>query len=66
MPRQSLPKIYKANGAVFIVKPFVIHTHKRLYREKLITYIIFKETSLDVDSLEDCESGKALTKNKIK
>ena len=53
MPRQSLPMIYKANGAIFIVKPSVIHTHKRLYGEKLITYIMSKETSLDIDSVED-------------
>ena len=53
MPRQSLPKIYKSNGAIFIVKPSVIQTHKRLYGEKLITYIMSKETSLDIDSVED-------------
>ena len=53
MPRQLLPKIYKANGAIFIVKPSIIHDQKRLYGDKLITYIMSKEASVDIDSFDD-------------
>lgn len=52
-PRQILPKVYKANGAIFITKPSVIHQKKTLYGERLLPYIMSKETSIDIDSLED-------------
>jgi len=53
MPRQTLPKVYKANGAIFITKPSVIQQKKSLYGEKLLPYIMSKETSIDIDGLED-------------
>ena len=52
-PRQILPKVYKANGAIFITKPSVIKYKNRLYGESLIPYIMAQENSLDIDSLED-------------
>lgn len=52
-PRQLLPKVYKANGAIFIAKPSIIKYKNRLYGENLIPYIMSKENSLDIDSLED-------------
>ena len=52
-PRQLLPKVYKANGAIFIVTPSVIKEYNRLYGEKLIPFIMEKKNSLDIDSLED-------------
>lgn len=53
MPRQALPKVYKANGAIFITKPSVIQKKKSLYGEKLLPYIMCKETSIDIDGPED-------------
>lgn len=52
-PRQLLPKVYKANGAIFISKPEVIKYYNRLYGKRLLPYIMSKENSLDIDSLED-------------
>ena len=53
LPRQTLPKVYKANGAIFIAKPAVIQQGKRLYGEKLLPYIMCKESSIDIDGVED-------------
>ena len=53
MPRQALPKVYKANGAIFITKPSVIQKKKSLYGEKLLPYIMCKEASIDIDGPED-------------
>ena len=53
MPRQALPKVYKANGAIFITKPSVIQKKKSLYGENLLPYIMCKETSIDIDGPED-------------
>tara|TARA_B110000879_G_C11147478_1_gene503085 strand:- start:335 stop:1012 length:678 start_codon:yes stop_codon:yes gene_type:complete len=53
MPRQNLPKTYKANGAIFITKPLVIQADKRLHGDKLIPYIMCQESSLDIDGEDD-------------
>ena len=53
MPRQALPKVYKANGAIFITKPSVIQKKKSLYGDNLLPYIMSKETSIDIDGPED-------------
>jgi len=52
-PRQLLPKVYKANGAIFIAKTSIIKHKKQLYGESLVPFIMSKENSLDIDSLED-------------
>ncbi len=53
--RQSLPAVYKANGAIFIVKPSVIRVHKRMYGESLLPFIMSTKNSIDIDSLADLE-----------
>ena len=52
-PRQLLPKVYKANGAIFIATPSVIKQKNRLYGDKLKPFIMDKKNSLDIDSHED-------------
>ena len=52
-PRQLLPKVYKANGAIFIAKSSVIKYKNRLYGESLIPYVMSQKNSLDIDSVED-------------
>ena len=52
-PRQSLPKVYKANGSIFITKPSVIKTRNRLYGDSLVPFFMSQKNSLDIDSVED-------------
>jgi N-acylneuraminate cytidylyltransferase len=52
-PRQLLPKVYKANGSIFITKPAVIKSRNRLYGDSLVPFIMAKKNSIDIDSVED-------------
>ena len=52
-PRQSLPKVYKANGSIFIAKPSVINARNHLYGDRLVPFIMSNKNSIDIDSFED-------------
>lgn len=52
-PRQILPKVYKANGSIFITKPGVIKSRNRLYGDSLAPFIMSKKNSIDIDTIED-------------
>ncbi len=53
MPRQNLPEVFRANGAIFIVKNSVIKSKNKLYGEKMQPYLMDKDSSLDINSLDD-------------
>jgi CMP-N-acetylneuraminic acid synthetase len=54
MRRQSLPKIYLANGALFVIRTAEFLRHKRFISPgKTLGYVMGKESSVDVDSRED-------------
>lgn len=52
-PRQSLPDIYKANGAIFIVKTSIVKTKSKLYGAKMIPFEMDQDSSIDIDSTDD-------------
>lgn len=52
-PRQSLPKVYRANGAIFIVKTSIVKKEAKLYGSKMIPFLMDKRSSLDIDTLDD-------------
>ena len=55
MPRQNLPEVYRANGAIFIVKYSVIKSKNKLYGEKMLPYLMDKDSSLDINTLDDLD-----------
>jgi len=52
MSRQYLPKLYMPNGAIYIVKEKAFKK-KSLFTDKTISYVMLKERSIDVDTMED-------------
>ncbi|WP_198519845.1 acylneuraminate cytidylyltransferase family protein [Polaribacter sp. ALD11] len=52
-PRQKLPKVYKPNGAIYIIETAIFLKLEKLHTQRTIHYEMSKEKSLDVDVLTD-------------
>ena len=52
-PRQSLPNVYRANGAIFIIRNSIVIKKVKLYGSKMIPFIMDKKSSIDIDSFDD-------------
>lgn len=62
MPRQELPSVFRANGAIYIVDVEMINIEKKLLTKKTIPYIMKKSNSIDIDCLNDIfEAEKILS-----
>ena len=62
-PRQELPKYYRINGALYIVKvENVLKTNFSLYQDKCYAYIMPRTRSVDIDFIEDFEYAEFLLK----
>ena len=48
-PRQELPKYYRLNGAIYLIKREEVEKQK-MFREKNYAYIMSNEKSIDIDS----------------
>lgn len=55
MRRQDLPKVLMPNGAIYIIKVKEFLINEKLFGEKIISYEMSEEKSLDIDTLEDLE-----------
>ena len=58
-PRQELPKTYRANGAIYIIKVNDFLKKKSLLADKTTHFEMTIESSLDIDNLEDLKRIKA-------
>lgn len=62
MPRQELPSVFRANGAIYIVDVDMVNIEKKLLTKKTIPYIMKKSNSVDIDCLNDIfEAEKILS-----
>lgn len=52
-PRQELPKTYRANGAIYIIKVKEFLLSEKLLTSSTTYFEMFKGNSLDIDTLED-------------
>jgi CMP-N-acetylneuraminic acid synthetase len=52
-PRQELPKVFRANGAIYIIKLKDFVKNGSLFTDKTIHYKMNKEKSLDIDVIQD-------------
>lgn len=62
VPRQSLKTYYRINGALYIRKIKYIGNNIELLDNTEIAYIMDKEHSIDIDSLEDFEYAEFLVR----
>jgi CMP-N-acetylneuraminic acid synthetase len=63
MRRQSLPKIYLPNGALFISSPKVLYRIKSFYTPRTVPYIMPSERSIDIDSEKDLWLAETILQN---
>lgn len=52
-PRQRLPKYYRVNGAIYLLKTEVLKKYATLYDSEIYAYIMEQERSIDIDSEMD-------------
>ncbi|MGL5615031.1 MAG: cytidylyltransferase domain-containing protein [Sarcina sp.] len=62
--RQLLPKIYRYNGAIYLIKRETFKKEKSLEAKNLTGYIMSKEDSLDIDEEIDFLIAEELIKGK--
>lgn len=62
-PRQSLPKYYRVNGAVYIIKVEYLLNSEDIYSDKSYAIIMPKDRSVDIDDSIDFIVAEALLKN---
>lgn len=62
--RQDLPKVYKNNGAVYLIKTEVFLKEKTFETENIMAYIMGKENSIDIDTNLDFKFAEFLMKEK--
>lgn len=59
-PRQSLPKYYRINGAIYLLKVDVLKKYNTLYDSEVYAYIMTQERSIDIDSLLDFKMAEQI------
>jgi len=62
--RQELPKIYRLNGAVYVIKTEVLLDEKVLEPRNVTGFIMGNKNSLDIDNNEDFMLAELLIKSK--
>ena len=63
LPRQKLPKYYRINGAIYIIKHDFLINSSNLYKEKSYASIMNKENSVDIDDETDFKYAEFLLKS---
>lgn len=64
--RQQLPKVYRYNGAIYIVRKEVLIKQKTLEPENITGYVMNRENSIDIDSMMDFKLAELLIKEREK
>ena len=63
IPRQQLPKYYRINGAIYIVKASYLMNTTNIYEEKSFATIMDKRSSVDIDDETDFKYAEFLIKS---
>lgn len=65
VPRQSLPKVYRLNGAFYMTHADVLRSKHTFLPERTIPYVMPKERSINLDNMMDLYLLEALVSRKI-
>jgi CMP-N-acetylneuraminic acid synthetase len=64
--RQDLPKIYRYNGAIYIIKTDVFIKEKAFETDNITGYIMSAENSIDIDTMIDFKIAEISMKEREK
>ncbi|WP_353093815.1 acylneuraminate cytidylyltransferase family protein [Tissierella praeacuta] len=62
--RQDLPKVYRYNGAIYIIKTDILMDIKSFETENITGYIMSNEDSIDIDTITDFKIAEILMKER--
>lgn len=62
MPRQSLPKTYQSNGAIYIIKRDLFIKQPSFLPPKTHYYVMSEMKSIDIDKQEDLDQAERILK----
>ena len=60
--RQDIEKVYQSNGAIYLIYTEEFRKTKKLFTERTILYEMSKESSIDIDNLEDINKAENILK----
>ena len=63
--RQNMPQYYQINGAIYMMKTYILDRISDLYGEKSYAYIMSREKSLDIDSIIDFKMAEMFLKENV-
>ena len=63
LPRQSLPKVYAVNGAIYLVRTDMLLEKQTFYTDRTFGYVMPPERSLDVDTPWDLRLADMILRN---
>lgn len=64
--RQDLPKIYRYNGAIYIIKTDIFLKKKTFESDNVTGYVMSAENSIDIDTITDFKIAEILMKEREK
>lgn len=64
-PRQLLPRIYRQNGAIYVMKSLAFLSHNSFYVPPVMPYYMDKQDSIDIDTVTDFLIAEQEMKNRI-
>jgi CMP-N,N'-diacetyllegionaminic acid synthase len=62
--RQSLPKLYRLNGAIYLVRRQVLISERTVYPQRTLAYLMPTERSIDIDTPWDLYLLRLILANK--
>lgn len=62
LPRQSLPKYYRLNGAIYLSKVSYFKEYGDIYNNSVFSYIMNKNVSIDIDDQLDFDIAELIIK----
>jgi len=63
LPRQKLPKYYRINGAIYLVKTKYLLSVENIYKDKCYAFIMDKNNSVDIDDKYDFKYAEFILNN---
>lgn len=66
IPRQSFPKLYYVNGAIYMTKTQILLDKKTFFSDQTVPYVMPKEKSIDIDTKWDLYLCDLILNDKIK